>query len=56
MNMTEPVTTVVDESSPMTVPTLVEPLTVPSSAPMQSAAPAAGAPTHGVAAYGWRAS
>jgi c-di-GMP-binding flagellar brake protein YcgR len=41
MNMTEPVTTVVDDSSPMTVPTLVEPLTVPSSAPMQSAAAAA---------------
>jgi c-di-GMP-binding flagellar brake protein YcgR len=48
MNMTEPVATVVDESSPMTVPTLVEPLTVPSSAPMQSAAPAAAAPTHAV--------
>ena len=42
--MTEPVTTVVNESSPITVPTLVEPLTVPSSGPAQSAAPAAAAP------------
>ena len=41
MNMTEPVATLADESAPITVPTLVEPLTVPSSAPMQSAAPTA---------------
>jgi c-di-GMP-binding flagellar brake protein YcgR len=41
MNMTESVATPVDESSPMTVPTLVDPLTVPSSAPMQSTAPTA---------------
>lgn len=39
--MTEPVTTVVDDSSPITVPTLVEPLTVPSTGPAQSTAPAA---------------
>lgn len=34
--MIEPVTAPVDESSPLTVPTLVEPLTLPSSAPMPS--------------------
>ena len=44
MNVTEPVATVVDESTPITVPTLVEPLTVPSSAPMQSV-PMGAAPT-----------
>jgi c-di-GMP-binding flagellar brake protein YcgR len=45
MNMTEPATTVVDDSS--AVPTLLEPLTVPSSAPMQSpgAAVAAAVPS-----------
>ncbi len=43
MNLTEPAATVVDESTPITVPTLVEPLTVPSSAPLQSAAPTAAA-------------
>lgn len=39
MNMTEPVAAPVDASSPITVPTLVEPLTVPSSAlqPMPNA-------------------
>ena len=42
--MTEPVTTVVNDSSPITVPTLVEPLTVPSTGPAQSTAPAAAAP------------
>lgn len=37
MNMNAPVAETVDESSPITVPTLVEPLTVPSSAPIQAA-------------------
>ena len=40
--MTEPLSTVVDESSPITVPTLVEPLTVPS-VPAHATAPAAAA-------------
>jgi hypothetical protein len=47
MNMTESVATPVDESSPMTVPTLVEALTVPSSASMQPTATAAGIPNQG---------
>ena len=46
MNMTEPVTTVVGDSSPITVPTLVEPLTVPSSGPAQVAASTAAAPAN----------
>ena len=46
MNMTEPVTTVVGDSSPITVPTLVEPLTVPSSGPAQVAAPTVAAPAN----------
>ena len=37
MNVTEPVAAPAGESSPITVPTLVEPLTVPSAAPMQPA-------------------
>ncbi len=45
--MTEPVATLADESSPITVATLVEPLTVPSSAPMPSAVSVAAAPTQG---------
>ena len=44
MNMTEPVATLADESSPLTVPTLVEPLTVPSPLPAQAAAPTQTAP------------
>ena len=42
--MTESVATPADEPSPMTVPTLVDPLTVPSSAPMQATTPTSAVP------------
>ena len=41
MNMTEPVAAPVNESFPITVPTVVEPVTVPAAEALPSAAPAA---------------
>jgi c-di-GMP-binding flagellar brake protein YcgR len=46
MNLTEPVTTVVGDTAPITVPTLVEPLTVPSPGPAQVAVSTASVPVN----------
>ena len=46
--MNEPVAMPVDESSPLTVPTLVEPLTVPSTALTQATTSPLNAPHHGL--------